>query len=245
MPDGLFSGGDVIRRVDGEALLLLGGGRALLMQLAHPAVAAAVDEHSDFRNDAFGRLRRTLEVTTAIVFGTAAEARQAAEGVAAVHRRVRGDGYEADDPDLLLWVHATLVDTALRIHRRFLRPLSAAEVDRYYAQSMVLAEVLGVPLDRQPPDVPAFAAYVRGMVGTLEVSDQARTVAGAVLHQRVPLVVQPLAELARQITVGLLPPPLRRQYGFSWDPAREMALQAAGLAARTVLPRVPRLRLSR
>jgi uncharacterized protein (DUF2236 family) len=238
----LFSPGDVIRRVDGETLLLLGGGRALLMQLAHPAVAAAVDEHSDFRHDAFGRLRRTLEVTTTRVFGTTAEAAAAAEALAAVHRRVRGDGYRADDPDLLLWVHATLVDTALRIHRRFLRPLTADDAALYYGQSMRLAEAFGVPLERQPPDLVAFAAYVRRMVGSLQVSPQARTVARSVLHHRVPLVVQPLAELGRQITVGLLPPPLRRQYGFSWDPAREAALQAAGLAARTVLPRLPRRR---
>ena len=243
MPDGLFRQGDVIRRVDGQTLLLLGGGRALLMQLAHPAVAAAVDEHSDFRQDAFGRLRRTLEVTTTMVFGTEAEGREAAAAVAAVHRRVTGDGYRADDPELLLWVHATLVDTALRIHRRFLRPLPAGDAALYYAQSMRLAEALGVPLDRQPPDLAAFAAYVRRMVGSLEVSPQARTVARAVLHPRVSPVVAPLAELARQVTVGLLPPPLRRQYGLSWDPGREAALQAAGLAARSILPRLPRLTL--
>src|SRR2546429_319415 len=113
----------VVRRVDGEAVLLLGGGRALLMQLAHPMVARGVAEHSQFEADPFSRLQRTLDAVTTIVFGTEDEARQVAAVVGAVHERVFGDGYRANDPDLLMWVHATLIDTALRVHARFLRPL--------------------------------------------------------------------------------------------------------------------------
>ena len=117
---GMFAADAVIRRVDGEGVLLLGGGRALLMQLAHPAVAAGVSDHSDFRDDPFVRLRRTLDASYAIVFGEADEAAEVAAAVRAVHATVTGPGYRADDPALLLWVHATLVDTALRIYERLL-----------------------------------------------------------------------------------------------------------------------------
>jgi uncharacterized protein (DUF2236 family) len=229
----------VIRRVDGESVLLLGGGRALLMQLAHPLVADAVAEHSGFQSDPFARLQRTLEATFIIVFGTVEEAHEAAAGVRAVHDRVVGRGYRADDPELLLWVHATLVDTALRVHKRFLQPLRPADAERYYQESTVVAELLGVPRDVQPPDLDSFRAYVRRCVATLTVSDTARRLAHDVLHPRLPWVVEPAAELGRQLTAGLLPPPLRLQYGLSWDGHRERALLLASVGSRLVLPRVP------
>lgn len=236
--DGLFPRGSVIRRVDGEAVLLLGGGRALLMQLAHPMVAQGVAEHSEFEADPFSRLRRTLEASYTIVFGSVEDAERTAAGIRAVHERVVGAGYRATDPELLLWVHATLVDTAMRVYRRLIRPLSPADAATYYAQSMAVAELLGVPLDHQPPDLDTFRAYVRHMVATLRVSSTARQVASAVLHPKLPWVAGPLAALAREMTVGLLPPPLRHQYGLRWDGRRQAALLAATAASRAVLPRV-------
>lgn len=236
---GLFPPGSVIRRVDGESALLLGGGRALLMQLAHPLVARGVADHSDFRADPFARLQRTLQATYTIVFGTTEQAHQTAASVNAVHQRVRGDGYTAMDPELLLWVHATLVDTALRIHHRFIGSLHQADAEVYYQQSCVIAELLGCPRSDQPEDLAAFRAYVRHMVGTLEVTDEARLLAGAVLSPRVPWVLGPAFGLVRQLTVGLLPPPLRAGYGLSWDPARQAAFTAATTTARQVLSRVP------
>ena len=209
------------------------------MQLAHPLVARGVAEHSGFAADPFARLRRTLDASHAIVFGTRAQAERAAAGVRAVHERVTGPGYAANDPALLMWVHATLVDTALRVHARFLGPLPPAHAATYYEQSAKVAELLGVPRVEQPADLDAFRAYVRHMVATLVVGDQARRAAEAVLHPSVPWVAEPLFALARQLTVGLLPPPLRAGYGLSWDSGREAALLAAGLAVRQVLPRVP------
>src|SRR5437764_11243732 len=105
--DGLFPRDAVIRRVNGEGVLLLGGGRALLMQLAHPSVAAGVADHSDFRRDPMSRLQRTLDATNTIVFGSEEQARQTAAAIQRVHDTVTGPGYRANDPDLLLWVHAT------------------------------------------------------------------------------------------------------------------------------------------
>jgi uncharacterized protein (DUF2236 family) len=235
----LFPDDAVIRRVDGEAVLLLGGGRALLMQLAHPKVAAGVADHSDFTSDPFSRLRRTLEMTYSIVFGTEEQAFATSRSLRAVHDRVAGPGYQANDPELLLWVHATLVDTALRVYRRFLRPLDADEAERYYRESTVMAGVLGVPNEIQPPDLAAFRAYVRTMVGTLEVTDTARQLARDVLRPKLPWPTEPALVLARELTAGLLPRPLRVQYGLGWDRPRKAALLLAGATCRQILPRVP------
>ena len=127
---GLFGPGSMAWRIDGEVLVLAGGTCALLMQLAHPAVAAGVDQHSDFRADPFARLRRTLTSSYAVAFGTASDAEAAIRRVNAIHAAVRGHvpetgaAYHATDPALLLWVHATLVDTALRVYDRYVAPLT-------------------------------------------------------------------------------------------------------------------------
>ena len=198
-------------------------------------------DHSDFSSDPFARLRRTLDATFTIVFGTVAQAEATAAALRSVHDRVVGPGYAANDPELLLWVHATLIDTALRIHNRFLRPLRPDEAERYYDESMTIAEVIGIPRSAQPPDLTAFRAYVRDMVGSLEVTDTARRLARDILHPRVPLglALEPALVVGRQLTVGLLPAPLRAGYRLSWDRPRQAALVLAGVASRQVLPRVP------
>jgi uncharacterized protein (DUF2236 family) len=239
--DGLFPPDAIIRRVDGEGVLLLGGGRALLMQLAHPSVAEGVATHSDFRADPFSRLRRTLEASYAIVFGTVEEAERTAAAIRAVHDRVTGPGYYANDPALIMWVHATLVDTTVRVYERFVGRLSASDREDLYRQSMVQASLLGCPESQQPASWREFRSYVRDMVSTLEVSDTARSLAHDVLHPRMPVrwLSEPVMEVARQLTVGLLPRPLREQYGLAWDRPRKLALLGAAAASRTVLPVVP------
>jgi uncharacterized protein (DUF2236 family) len=238
---GLFPPDAVIRRVDGELVLLLGGGRALLLQLAHPLVARGVAEHSDFHADPLGRLQKTLAATHAIVFGSGEQAERARAHVAAVHAQVTGQGYRAGDPALLLWVHATLVDTALRVHRRFLRPLGPDDAERYYQESARVAQVFGLPRADQPGDLAAFRSYVRRMVSELSglLTDQSRQLAHLVLYPRLPLPVAPFTAGFRELTIGLLPPPLRQAYGLRWDPARQLALNAGTLAARATLPWVP------
>lgn len=232
-PDG------IARRVDSELVLLLGGGRAVLMQLAHPDVAAAVADHSDFRSDALDRLRRTLAAVSTMEFGTETQAREVAEGLRAVHERVVGPGYRATDPVLQLWVHATLVDTALRTYSRFFRPLTPDEAERYYQETALVAEVLGVPRDALPVDLADFRRYVRAMVGSLVVTDTARELAHDVLHPPWGPAAVPALALHRSVTAGLLPARLRRPYGLRWDWPGHFALQAATAVSRLVLPRVP------
>jgi uncharacterized protein (DUF2236 family) len=209
------------------------------MQLAHPSVAAGVAEHSDFEVDPLARLRRTLEATYTVVFGTTAQAQQVGDALHRVHDRVTGPGYRANDPDLLLWVHATLVDTALRVHGRFLRPLAPSEAERYYQESKVIGEIFGVPAEIQPASLAEFRDYVRTMIADVEVSDTARMLAQSILHPKLPVVAEPPLLLVRQLTTGLLPAPLRHQYGLSWDGPRQATLDLAAMVSRQVLRRVP------
>ena len=243
---GVFPPDAVIRRVNGEAALLFGGGRALLLQLAHPLVARAVAEHSEFERDPLARLRGTLNASYTIVFGSRPEAEEMAAAIRSVHERVTGDGYAATDPALLMWVYATLVDTALLVYSTLVAPLDTDEEAEYFRQSMVVADMLGCPPSSQPADVAAFCVYVRDTVCTLEVTPEARRAARAVLHPRllaaglpVSWAAEPALSLARFITVGTLPEPIRTQYGFGWDGRRDVALRVGAEVARRALAVVP------
>jgi uncharacterized protein (DUF2236 family) len=235
----LFADDAVIRRLGREGALVVGGGRALLMQLAHPSVAQAVAEHSDFQADPLARLRATLDATSTLVFGSDDDAARVAAAVRAVHDRAAGPGYRANDPELLCWVNATLTDTAMRVYRDLIGPLTDADAARYYEESTSIAEILGCPRDRQPAGLEEFRAYVRDMVDTLEVTDIARRMGHSVLHPRLPLVAEPPLAVFRFVTVGMLPRRLREQYGLSWDGRRKLVLRAGTTATRTMLTMVP------
>jgi len=161
--------------VNREVLVLAGGARALLMQLAMPGVAAAVDEWSDFRRRPVRRLCRTLTLSYGLAFGAAhgddARLRRAAAAINRAHAPIAGEGYSARDPRLLLWVHATLVDSALVAYSAFVRPLTAAEREDYYQASMTTAPLLGLPSSMFPPSYPEFVDYVTTAVATACVVD--------------------------------------------------------------------------
>jgi uncharacterized protein (DUF2236 family) len=237
----MFPADALIRQVDSEAVLLLGGGRALLMQVAHPLVARAVQDHSDFATDPFGRLQRTLASVYTVVFGTPAQAARATQSLSRVHQGVTGPDYRADDPVLMLWVHATLVDTAMSLHERFLFPLSPDQGERYYREAILLGEAFGIPPDRQPGDLDAFRSYVRMMVDDLAggMTDESRQVGTAVLNPRLPLALSPFMAVARVLTAGLLPAALRQSYGLPWTTGQQATLDALAWASRATLSRVP------
>ncbi len=184
------------------------------MQLAHPGVAAGVDEHSDFRQRPLRRLLRTLQLTMELSFGTRREALAAARQINAVHRHVQGHGYSATDPRLLLWVHATLLDSATLLYRTFVGPLSEAEEATYYAEAKALGGLLGIPHTAYPPALADFRAYLTAMLAgdELRVDDRARELASYVL--RPPLRAVPGAAYwpIQAITTALLPERLRRDY---------------------------------
>lgn len=228
-----FDDTSLIRRVHADAIVLLGGGRALLMQLAHPSVAAGVAEHSSFQASPFKRLLRTLQPTLAIAYGNPEEVTAAARSINAVHERVVGSGYDARDPDLLFWVLATLIDSALVVHERFLRPLSQSDQQAYFEDMLLAGDLLGIDRTRSPADISAFRAYMDRMISTLEVTPMARKLASDIFGP--PLGWTPAGPLLRQVTAGLLPPRLREQYRMSWGPRRERVLRAfCWLTARSM-----------
>jgi uncharacterized protein (DUF2236 family) len=242
---GLFGPGSVAWRVDREVIVLAGGSCALLMQAAHPVVAAGVVEHSTYATDPFGRLRRTLTSSFDVVFGSRSRADAAIRRVNAIHASIRGrlpDGapYTAGDPEALLWVHATLIDTALRIFSRFARPLTPEEEREYLLEAAVVAERLGVLPSDLPPDVPELRAWMAGMIENerVRVTPAARKVARTVLYPSrvVPRVAWDAAHL---ISLATLPDSLRRQYGIRWSSRRERGAERLAAVSRRALPLVP------
>lgn len=246
-PDvGLFGPGSMAWRIDREVAVLAGGTCALLMQLAHPAVAAGVAQHSDFRADPFARLRRTLDASYAVVFGTSAEADAAIRRMNAIHGAVRGtvpetgDAYHATDPSLLLWVHATLIDTALRVYDRYVARLTAQEQQAYHAESRQIATRLGVPPDAVPDTLVELRAEMLRLMssGIVAVGDTARSLAPSVLH---PTRFPPAFawDVAHLVSLSVMPEPIRRGYGLPWSRARERGLERAAAISRRVVPRLP------
>jgi uncharacterized protein (DUF2236 family) len=243
---GLFGPGSMAWRVDGEALVLAGGTCALLMQLAHPAVAAGVAQHSDFQADPFARLRRTLTASYAVAFGSAPRAEAAIRRVNAIHAAVRGHvpesgaAYHATDPALLLWVHATLVDTALRVYDRYVVPLSPAEQQRYHAEARQVAIRMGVPESGVPASLVELRAEMARMMadGTVRVDATARALAH---HVRYPTRFPPRAiwDMAHLVSDSVLPQPIRRGYGIPWSPARDAGMRRLAAVSRRAVPLVP------
>ena len=243
--------GSLAWSVGGEGILLLGGGRALILQVAHPGVAAGVAQHSNYREAPWRRLYRTLDVTTRIVFGEERSSAAAAAGLRRVHEGVkgrddRGRRYRATDPELLLWVYATLIDTSLLIYDRYVRRLSEPERAVYYGQMKPVAEAYGIPRERQPADWRAFRDYWEGMLtGGLRPTETTRDVAASILAPELPLAARPPAwpalEAIRLVTVGTLPEPLREELGLPWGPLRERLLSASQGTIRRLLPLLPSL----
>ncbi|GIF39658.1 uncharacterized protein (DUF2236 family) [Actinoplanes xinjiangensis] len=240
MDEGLFDDGAVIRRVAREGLLLAGGGRATLLQIAHPRVAQGVYHHSDFTERPLDRLRTTLSYVFGVLFGTVEEGRAISRAVAAMHRKVTGPGYSADDPDLQVWVNATLYDTAVLLYQRVFGPLSPTELDECFRQYGVLATSIGCPPDAWPADRATFGAYWEDTVRTLRVGDEGREIAAALMRpENIPLVMHPAKPLNRLVTVGLLPKPIRAQFGLPWSPRHQRLFDGFFGVTKLVYPRLP------
>jgi uncharacterized protein (DUF2236 family) len=228
------------------SLLLTSGARALLLQVAHPSVAAGVSQHSDYRARPWERLLRTLTVMTAVAFADPARSRRAARQLRRRHREIRGqaeDGseYQALDPGLLLWVWATLGDCLVRSHASFVRPLTEAEREQLYCEWKLVAFACGVPPDSCPDTWTDFEAYFARMVDAeLLPTEVACTVAGYVRRPPVPFPLNVISgEIMHVLTGGQLPAPLRSDLGFSWSPIHELAFQATAAASRLAARVIP------
>ena len=227
----------VARRLNRELFLALGSTAAVLLQIAHPLVAAGVDQHSDFRRDPFGRFHRTANTSLDAVFGDTSRARRALRRIDARHVAVRGrsqDGqhYRAQDPELLLWVQATLVLTSLRWYELVAGRLPPADRQRYWDEGKVFARALGVPDELLPPTIGDLERYERDMLATAVVPDgTSRRVAQAVLH---PFSGLPDAMYwpTDVIAAGLLPPSLRDSLGLPWGTAERLFFRSVIVTMR-------------
>jgi uncharacterized protein (DUF2236 family) len=244
--DGFFAPDSMVRRLHRERLVLFSGVRALLMQACDPLAVVGFQRHSIIFDDPQTRLARTDERMSRIYFGTAEEAEETGRVVGAMHRRVRGKtparygpiakgtAYAASDPELGLWVLATLADSALIYYERIFGALMDSERERYWLEYRRVGELLGLPPGSMPATVTGLREYVDGRLGdgSLWISDERR-------EQTVRMILEPpfsgwqraavtpLNEAIKLVSTGLLPAAIRDLFGFSWDPAREALLRSA------------------
>lgn len=248
---GVFGPASLTWRIDREAVIFLGAGRALLLQLAHPWVAAAIAEHSRTLADPIGRFHRTFDIVFAMVFGSLDRALLSSRQLHRRHTMIVGEmpeavgpfaagsRYCANDIPSLRWVHATLVETALMAHDLVLPPLAAEERERYWNESRTFGALFGLTGDDLPADWSGFAAYTAAMAGseTLTVSPAAREIATQIFNGARPWLRPP--RWYRALTASLLPERLRAGFGFDLDERDIRSADNAMKWIRRVYPRLP------
>jgi uncharacterized protein (DUF2236 family) len=246
----------VSQKINGEIVVVLGWGPAILLQFAHPLVAAGVADHSSFGARPVERLRRfrhTLDAMLALTFGTSQDVEQAARSINAIHDRVSGQlpsavgpfpsgtAYSAHDPELLRWVHATMLDILPRAYELFVEPLTNQEKDIYCAEGSGVEPLLGIPSGYLPTSMAQLRRYMAEMLASDEitVTPLARMLARAIVSPDFVGAAGPLLSLNRLASIGLLPAKIRTAYGFSWSRRHEAALRLAAAGVRRLLPVMP------
>ena len=232
-------------RVNREAALLLGGMRALLMQIAHPKVAQGVADHSNYRKDPLGRGIRTFQAVHAMVFGTREEAIRAAATVHAIHCHVHGrlahpplgmdPEYQANDPDLLMWVYATLMDSAVVTYELLFTRLTNEERETLYQEGKVFIQLFGVPEALVPPTWQVFQDWMAETLSgpTIAVTPVARDIARSLLTgSALTLVLSPLNYV---LAAGMLSDRLRQEYGLRWNSTIRVLYSAIASTVRVAV----------
>ena len=232
-------------------IVVAGWGRAILMQLAHPLIAAGVAEHSSFRSSPGARLTRlwsTVRAMLSLTFGSDEEVAEAAARINSIHDRVSGRlgeatgsieagrRYSAHDPELLRWVLATLLDSVPLTYERLVGPLTAAERDRYFVEAAIMEPLLDIPAGLLPRNAAQLDACLAEMLdsGAIAVNPTSRRLARAILFPPGWRLLWPAFRFLQLLTIGLLPPAMRERYGFSWTPRDAQALARWTAAVRLV-----------
>jgi uncharacterized protein (DUF2236 family) len=248
---GVFGPRSITWQVDREAAIFLGAGRALLLQLAHPWIAAAVEQHSATFANPIGRFHRTFSTVFTMVFGSLDQSFDAARRLHRRHAAISGalpahagpfpvgSPYCANEVSALRWVHATLWDTALMTYALVLGALARDQRERYYAESRLFAALFGIPGQRLPPDWTAFSAYIAAMIesSTLTVTDAARAMAHRLLAGADMWL--PVPSGYKALTAALLPPRLREAFALPYGQAERNAAQQFIARARQIYPFLP------
>jgi uncharacterized protein (DUF2236 family) len=245
--EGYFGPKSVSWQVHREVTVLFGGARAMLMQASHPLVIAGANQTGMYERNPWKRLQRTLVLQYTLTFGTKGEAHAAADRINEIHERINGVDvvtgrrYDALDPDLLLWVHACLIESALLFERLTIGRLDAAGRQRFHEEQMLAAELVRLPRDRVPATVPALEAYIADTVasGELVVTDAARSVADLFLDPPRDAEWRPVLRAVARLAFGTLPSDVREGYGFPFGMKRRNAMSATFAALRTVRPLLP------
>lgn len=229
-----------------EGILLAGAGRAILLQLAYPAIGRGVAEHTSFIERPLDRLRNTLTYVYAIVYGTESQVKEVRRRVNRAHAPVRrapdetSQGYNAFDADAQLWVVATLYDTAATIYERIYGPLDDETADYMYRDYAKLGTALQLPAELWPADRAAFEAYYNARLQSLTAGDAAVRVAQGLLHPKGgPLWYRAIMPLARFLTAGFLPDHLRQDFGLPWSAGHGRRFDFTLRCTSVVYPRLP------
>lgn len=248
---GFYGPGSRMWRINREAVLLGAGPAALLLQVAHPLVAEGVAQHSRITDDPFGRLRRTLLTTLDMVFGDGPTAERAVRRLNRVHGGVRGpvedpaaraatgaDRYRAMDPELLLWVQATLIVTSVEGYGRWVGRLTDDDREVFWAEARRVGVRMGIPLTVSPPDWGALMAWWDRMLapdGPIQVTPTALALAPMIRRPALPLAPAPAVDLLALPGLALLPARIRDAYGIRWDArtARLASVVGGGVRAWT------------
>jgi len=250
---GLFGPGSMTWQVSREALCFLGAGRALLLQLAHPWVAQAIEDHSPVKRDPAGRFYRTFRPVFAMVFGTRDQALAQARAVHRIHSHIRGtlpetlgpfpagSPYYANEAQAALWVHATLCHSAVLVYQRVLPPLTAVQKDRYWDEARHFAALFGIPDALLPPDWKAFTAYVESMLESdvLTVGQADRAIGDHLLGRAPGAFGRLIPGWYGALTASLLPARLRTAFGLSYGPSEAAQAARALDQIRGLYPRLP------
>jgi uncharacterized protein (DUF2236 family) len=232
--------------IAGEAILIAGGGRAILLQLADPAIGHGVADHSNFDSRPLDRLHATLTFAYATVFGTPEQVAEVRARVNNAHGPVHSAGlagspaYDAFSPELQLWVAATLYDSAMSVYELVYGSLDDATADLIYAEYGQLGMNLQMPEGLWPPDRDAFADYWNGRLSSLRTDRTTRSVAQRMLHPRsAPLPLRLAMPLGRLVSVGLLPAAVREAYGIPWSAANQRRYTRVWALTRAIYPLLP------
>jgi uncharacterized protein (DUF2236 family) len=251
--EGILGPRSVAWQLGGDLAVFLGGGRAALLQLAHPFVAYAIDQHSRTRADVVGRFQRTFRNVFAMVFGELDDALAAARRVHNVHTRIHGEipeqigawsagsPYHANDVDALRWVHATLVDTTIAVRERLDGALPTALKDSYIVEMNRFAALFGIPRERLADSWLAHETYMERMLGSdqIAVAPCAKEMAMFLIGRAGSHSQPPLGRVAELLTATMLPPRLARDFGLARTRASAASISITLGAFAPVYRRLP------